>query len=426
MGIGLSFSGDTSLNKGVLQKFLSRYPNPSTRKLYCWAIAKFMNTIFDEGDLEAKTDVYFSQFIDLNQHKLNIESFFSSIDGNAPKSQKTCEGVLRALFNFMEEYYGVQSPSPQFWKGLPLRRKGLKSKRALTKDIVPTNKQMRRILSHCPIHGKALFLTLSSGGMRIGDVVEIDLQDLHLHQTLEDGTVYHEVDVFDRKTRERRFVFISDEAAEAIEEWLKVRDDYLIQASLKMGRKQQRQYRKKFKGKPINDTSLFPFTPNNARVVWNKAVQKAGLEVRDRHTSRRTLHPHSLRKYYRTKMAGAGVPVDVVEALLGHSAYLDEYRRYSKQDLVGYYRRGVHALMVYGDSASIQKQLDRHQRALRVLANLALRQMGKKELDLNLRENGIDPQLIDGVVGGGKAIKSEWEPELLLEVMEFLKSIRDE
>lgn len=52
--------------------------------------------------------------------------------------------------------------------------------------------------------------------MRIGNAVNIDMEDLNLNQCLEDWTAYHEILIFDQKTGNRRNVWISEVAVEAI------------------------------------------------------------------------------------------------------------------------------------------------------------------------------------------------------------------
>ena len=71
--------------------------------------------------------------------------------------------------------------SDRFWKRLGKRVKG---SRALTLDKVPSNEELRKILSHMNIQGKALFVILASSGMRIGECLKLKLSDL------EDGSPY--------------------------------------------------------------------------------------------------------------------------------------------------------------------------------------------------------------------------------------------
>jgi len=52
----------------------------------------------------------------------------------------------------------------------------------------------------------------------------------------------------------------------------------------------------------------------------------------------------------------ACMPVDVVEALMGHERYLTEvYRRYSVEQLAEFYVKGEHALLVFTEAQELGK-----------------------------------------------------------------------
>ncbi len=152
------------------------------------------------------------------------------------------------------------------------------------------------------------------------------------------------------KTKNSRIAFISKEASEAVEEWLKVRKDYLGSAVA----------RSRF-GKSIDDPRIFPFTSFNARYIWNIALKKTGNGKKDTQTNYHLVHPHVLRKFFRTRMATI-IPVDVTEALMGHEGYLTEvYRRYTPEDLAKFYKQGELSISIFGgvvDLQQIQKQVD--------------------------------------------------------------------
>ena len=80
---------------------------------------------------------------------------------------------------------------------------------------------------------------------------------------------------------------------------------------------------------------------------WTNTISKAKVLKYDKETKRATLRPHQFRKFFRTQMAIV-VPVDIVEALMGHSGYLtDAYRRYTAQQLQQFYLKGEPYLTIY-------------------------------------------------------------------------------
>jgi hypothetical protein len=144
-------------------------------------------------------------------------------------------------------------------------------------------------------------------------------------------------------------------------------------------------------------------------------------------TKRRKFHPHSLRKFFRTKLAGTGVPVDLVHAFMRHEGYLDEYRRYTKEELVRWYLKGMSAVTIFGDGGSTKAELSLHKKALTALTRIVLSRMSKEELAKALQYNGIDPEMLENIgLGGGKSIKTEYEPDRIREILGILKLLVSE
>ena len=117
---------------------------------------------------------------------------------------------------------------------------------------------------------------------------------------------------------------------------------------------------------------IFPFEENNAYTIWKNALSKAGFLKRDNSTNRLTVHPHVLRKFFRTRL-GAVIPVDIVEILMGHEGYLTEvYRKYSFEDLGKFYQQGEHALTIFGvgeDVSKLREEISQKNKELQNLVN---------------------------------------------------------
>jgi site-specific recombinase XerD len=240
----------------------------------------------------------------------------------------------------------------KFWRRLSRRVKG---SRAATQDRVPTTQELKTILTHMPIQGQSLYLFLASTGMRIGETLQLQLSDIDLDH----ATVHVRKDY--TKSGNPRVCFFSSETRELLGEWLKNRDRYLDQSIQRSGRYGKRR-----------DERLFPFTKNTAYELWNRALAKSHNGQRDPSTGRRVLHVHTLRKFFRTKMAGA-IQVDVVEALMGHEGYLtDVYRRYTAQDLAKFYLQGEPALHVFSsgeDVGTLRAEIDEKNQRLQTYIN---------------------------------------------------------
>jgi integrase len=335
---------------GKVKIFLSNYQNNNTFNNHRRALQTFFTTLygkFKRDRLDEIGDRYFSENRNIEQ---DIQKYMVFLQKYAPLTQRI---RMSSIKTFLMEN-DIEFPQ-KFWKRLSRRIKG---SRALTLDKIPSNKELREILTHMPVHGKALFLLLESSGMRIGEASKLKLNDLILDKDPMRIQIRGEY----TKTGNSRYAFASREAKETISEWLKVRQDYLTAASGKSHRY----------GKSTEDDRLFPFRKTTSYIIWQGALKKAKLDGRDNSTNVRKLHPHVLRKFFRTRL-GAIIPVDVVEALMGHEGYLTEvYRRYSVEDLAKFYLQGESALLVFTEAQQVTKlrqEVEERNKTLQTLVN---------------------------------------------------------
>ena len=315
-----------------IEKFLALYQSKQTANAYKWALTEFFKSVYGENEhkLEDQAERYFNEKRDLEE---DMQNFFVAIKDKPPKSVKLMLAAVKSFF--IENELEL---SQKFWRRLRGRIRG---SRALTLDKIPNNRELKRILMHMPIHGKALYLTVESSGMRIGEALQLKQSDFDFEKNPCQINIRGEY----TKTGNSRIAFTSKESVLALEEWFKVRKEYLKAAARKSHRF----------AKSEEDNRVFPFADSVAYMIWNKALKKSGFLKRDNSTNRRTIHPHVLRKFFRTRL-GAVIPVDVVEALMGHEEYLTEvYRRYSMEDLAKFYLQGEPALLVFTEAEEVGK-----------------------------------------------------------------------
>jgi integrase len=334
---------------GMSLKWLEMYSSKSTVRAYKWGLEQFFRALGFEGSLEENAKAYLSQ---KRNYEEDLKAYFVSLKGKPPKSVNLC---LTAVKMFLMEN-SVELPA-LFWRRLKGRNKGT---RALMLDKVPSNAELRRILSHMDVKGRSLFLVLASSGMRLGEAMKLRVEDVDLTSDPARIDIRGEY----TKTGNPRVAFISFEAKESLEEWLRIRE-----SELKVAVKRSRY------GKASEDKRVWAFEANTAYYIWRNAVSKSGFDKRFQYNSgveRFTVHPHVLRKFFRTRMATV-VPVDVVEALMGHEGYLTEvYRRYSLEDLAKFYKQGEHTLLVFAESESVARlraEIEKRNKQLQTLVN---------------------------------------------------------
>jgi integrase len=344
-----------------VKKVLDNYDNPQTKRNFEVAITQFFGSIYGEGSFANLEEIAEQYFSEERNHKEDIQNFLRSLNGLAPLTVKLKISNVKTFL--LENDIELKQ---KFWKKISRRIKG---SRALTLDRIPTNTELKKILLHMPIQGKAINLSLESSGMRIGELLKSNIDDLYLNENPARIQIRGDI----TKTGNSRHAFFSREAKEALTEWLKVRDDYLKAAVAKSH----------LYDKSLEDSRIFPFDKAVAYSMWKIALHKSGLNGKDKSTGREKIHPHVLRKFFRTRL-GSVIPVDVIEALMGHEKHLTEvYRKYSLEDLRKFYLKGESALLVFTDAAEvtklrqeveehahkIQKEVDERNRSLQSLVN---------------------------------------------------------
>ena len=326
--------------------FLKTYNSKKTISTYKFALRTFFKVIYREGSLEELSERYFKEQRD---YEKDLQTFLAQIKDKPPK---TVNLLLSATRTFLLE--NKVELSQLFWKRLRGRVKGSK---AWTEDKVPSNIELRKIITNLPLSGRALFMTLESSGARIGETLQLQLSDLDLSC----NPAKIRVQAKYTKSGNRRLTFISSEAKEILQEWLKNRGEYLKQSTSRSGLPLEE-----------DDRRIFPFKVQNALFIWNKALKKTGNGSRDSNTGVHVFHPHTLRKFFRSRMATL-IPVDIVEAFMGHEGYLTEvYRRYSEEDLARFYLQGESALKVFTDGEEVGKlkvEIDEKNKQLQELVN---------------------------------------------------------
>ena len=208
--------------------------------------------------------------------------------------------------------------------------------------------------------------------MRIGECLALKMDDIDTKCTPVKVSIMRK----NTKTKHRRFTFISEEADSSIKEWLSYRDEWLKTTQARSTNYQIR-----------DDEKLFPISEGSFKDIWTRALTKCGLAKRDKATNRLTLHPHSLRKYFRTR--GGWTNPDIPEALMGHQAGITAiYARFDQADDIlskDYLQAETHLSI----TAGAQTISDLHKRITKqsdditqLVTNLSLRN-AKLENELN-------------------------------------------
>jgi len=209
----------------------------------------------------------------------DIEGFFEQQQDRGLKARtlRTHLNCLYAFIRFLvdEGIIGAE---------LLFRKISVKPPDSLRRNI--SDEDIEKLLS--VIEGprdRAMIVLLLRTGMRIGELLKTRMSDI----SLEEQTIrIYESD----KTGSGRVVYFSNDAAEALYDWLLVRDYWKDRLFYAQGRESMRY--------------------SGARRVFVKYIRKAGLEDKGY-----TLH--CLRHTFATNLLNARMPIEVLRDLLGHS-----------------------------------------------------------------------------------------------------------
>jgi integrase len=259
----------------------------------------------------------------------DLKLFLISLEGSP---SKTIHSHISALKSFLTDH---DIPfSENGWK--KLRRRGFMPKRikAETRDKKLQKNQLKRLLNYLDLRGKAQVLFLLSSGARVGESVQLKLNDLDLESDPPRAYIRAE---YTKGGVGARTIFMSYEARDAIKDWLAIKDTI-----------------KKRNGGNFAKDKLFDWTVGTSTYLWNRAIKKAGLDEKDDKTNRRIYHLHGLRKFFRSQI---GLDVDLTHALMGHNGYLDEaYLRLNEKEIAEAYQQAMPNVSVYSIENTELKQ----------------------------------------------------------------------
>jgi integrase len=399
-----------------LEDFLDQFPTESTRRSYRSHLYSFLDALYGpqrarrscSPDEAARYEVLAADLLRQPAPPSVLSRYVVSLAASPPTTAAQRFAVALDWF----AYHGHE-PGPRERKTLARRlpRGGAQTMEA---DLDPAT--LKTIMLQLDLRGRALVAVLASSGMRIGELLKVEVEDLGLPLTpaemrdlalflnpaqirklaLPKGPAEIMVRGAYTKTGAPRIVFISAEAAGAVREWLKVRDareDLAIARSAGLGTKRR-------------DNRLFPYSSKAVRTTWLGAVRKAGLLDVDPATNRTTLHLHMLRKFFHSQMK-LGCPEEIVEMLMGHEGYLSgAYRRYTKRELAEAYARAEMyvTLMVPTEYRALKEEtagkIDTQRSIIDSLTAKSLRSDERlEELEDQAREQQRVIQLLQSVLG---------------------------
>jgi integrase len=272
----------------VVENWLSKVANSEqTRKSYLNKIEQFSKYLKEQGlnietlkesyrEAKYKGEIEKEKFLD--NLKDVVDNYFAYVKtlNYSPMHERL---LMSIISSFLKKGCGIKDID------IPMR------KRAFVKyhnrDI--TKEEIRKILEHASLRERAFFIMMCESGLRPSTLLQLRYK--HIKEDYERGIVPMKITLPSALLKDRisdRFTFIGEDGYRILKEYLSTRklsDNDLIFAPIKAGR---------MKGEIITESSL-----SN---IFNKLVQKLGLDTSIGKAKPKGLKLYSLRKYFFNNM----------------------------------------------------------------------------------------------------------------------------
>lgn len=314
----------TKVGSTKIGDFVAKYSNKSSGAGYRSSIESFLRSTYnlEKQDVEKKKpdyEILLDQYLadKKRKHSEDVKKFSEKLIQDS-RSKQSARQILTYAVKFLR-VHGV-IVLPEFVQDIKRECKG----GAATLDETLTNELICKILQTADVRNRAIFLCAASSGLRIGELLSLSMNDIKLDSIPVKITIKASM----AKNKTARFTFITPEAADAVQAWLKVKDSYLIQSAKhnqnlidRAGQAAKKDQNKIIKSSPVKTDSdlLFPVSDSQVNASWEACLIKAGLHVKGENKSFKF---HSLRKFFYSRLAMA-LPEKLVQALVGHNGYLD-------------------------------------------------------------------------------------------------------
>jgi integrase len=253
-------------------------------------------------------------------HHLSVSNLLKYADSRRGRSDSGTKTVLSIL----ARYFKVNSIEFD-----ELELNAVKPKVTPAMDDKPLElATLQKMMDLTDAHGRAILSFLVSTGCRAGEMCKIRVDDV----SGDTVTIRNEI----AKGGHGGKVYLTAEAREYLDLWLKERDNYIRIADARA------KGLNKIRGiRPVNDQRLFAISYQSLQKIFTRLYDKVDGE-RGQYHARCTIH--SCRKYFRTH-AAEGMHPDLVTSLMRQTGYLDStYVRMPEDERRAAFHKGEAAL----------------------------------------------------------------------------------
>ncbi|MFB6086592.1 MAG: tyrosine-type recombinase/integrase [Halodesulfurarchaeum sp.] len=308
MSEATAVSGDSKSDADLLDEFLLDAEvqglTEKTRVTYRSDLKYFIGWL--DGDL---LDVDRHDLKGFLAHLKNDRKARDGTTGLAPSTLNTYFSALNSCFKYLEwEGYIEENPVPAFRdRYMDNRRPTANSKRQLI-SIEEMSSLVHSILDP---RDRALVLTLAKTGIRRGELVTIDVDDIDWNE--------QSIKLKDKPKRSNRLVFFDGECAQALRRWMDARsNDNDIETDALFTNQH---------GTRLQRNSIY-------RAV-TKHAEKVGLHDPDADDLQKRFTPHCFRHWFTTHLRKSGMKREFIKELRGDTRgdAIDIYDHIDREEL---------------------------------------------------------------------------------------------
>lgn len=245
------------------------------------------------------------------------------------KSRGTGVGAMSYLKSFYRHnYVPLQCKIPRAWR--------------VTSEKVPTQGEIRRMMSVSDLRDRAIIAFLAQSGVRVGTLCRLAYGDVAAD--LEAGKVPVHIKILPSQAKGKRAegydTFIGSEAVDALSAYLDSRRRGTRHVPSEVIAPDAPLFRRQLNG---DEESVSVSDDSVEQLVTHAAIRAGVIEAKKKPGEWSQVRPHVLRKFYQTSLERAGIPHNWVKRLLGHqlSASEDPYSKPTIEDLRKAYERAL-------------------------------------------------------------------------------------
>jgi len=250
-------------------------------------------------------------FLNHSQGIINKETVTEYLKSNDSTSWKS--NHLKALRKFIRDYLHLGNWINEF---VFLKEK------AKIKNAIPTNEQLTLFFSKLDYKIQMVFLTLVTSGLRIGEVLSLDVDDINFETNMIDASKVHKSD-----TKSSWISFVTHQVSEFIQIYVK----------------------------SLQGDKLFPVSYKTVQNNFQRVSNEIGIKIK----------PHLLRTVFTEKCTQAGIEEKYIDAFCGRisqNIIRRHYTDYSPEAMRRHYDKAEPFLRLpleYGDFSIVKPHHNR-------------------------------------------------------------------